>query len=359
MKHLIFGLIAATCLAACDPAPEGYAPAFDTSQFKGPQNKTQNQILVLGTPHLSQLPDDFKSEALSSTLTRLEAWQPQIITIEAVSGPQCEYMRAYPARYKDSVEFYCWDSAPARKATGLTVAQATEAAQRQLANWPENPTAAQRRNLASLFLAGGDRSSALVQWLRLPQGERRAGDGIDDALRDLLNAATVKRNENYQIAATLAARLGLERVYPVDDHTAGFSVDDEDAYGAAIQKAWDNPASQKRMKISDELNTQLTTPDGVLNLYRVYNSPEMGPLAFQSDFGAALEEPSMQNFGRSYVTYWEVRNLRMAANIRETLGPKPGLKTLVIVGASHKPYLESYLHQMHDVRIIDAEKVLE
>jgi hypothetical protein len=32
---------------------------------------------------------------------------------------------------------------------------------------------------------------------------------------------------------------------------------------------------------------------------------------------------------------------------------------LVIVGASHKGYLESYLHQMHDVRIVDAASVLK
>jgi len=31
---------------------------------------------------------------------------------------------------------------------------------------------------------------------------------------------------------------------------------------------------------------------------------------------------------------------------------------LVIVGASHKGYLESYLHQMHDVRVVDAGLVL-
>jgi hypothetical protein len=30
----------------------------------------------------------------------------------------------------------------------------------------------------------------------------------------------------------------------------------------------------------------------------------------------------------------------------------------VIVGASHKPYLDSYLDQMHDVRIVDATTVL-
>jgi len=48
----------------------------------------------------------------------------------------------------------------------------------------------------------------------------------------------------------------------------------------------------------------------------------------------------------------------MAGNIREILAHSHGSRILVIVGASHKPYLESYLNQMHDMRIVDAEKVL-
>jgi hypothetical protein len=84
----------------------------------------------------------------------------------------------------------------------------------------------------------------------------------------------------------------------------------------------------------------------------------LGKLVFNSDFGAALHEPSPQRFGRGYVGYWEVRNLRMAANIRDVMSVRPGIRTLVIVGSSHKAYLESYLHQMHDVRLVDAATLL-
>ena len=89
-------------------------------------------------------------------------------------------------------------------------------------------------------------------------------------------------------------------------------------------------------------------------MYRAYNAPGVGKLTFDADFGAALEEPSPQQFGRDYVGYWETRNLRMASNIREVLGKQSGLRMLVVVGASHKGYLEAYLNQMHDVRIVDA-----
>lgn len=76
----------------------------------------------------------------------------------------------------------------------------------------------------------------------------------------------------------------------------------------------------------------------------------------QSDFGAALEEPSAAHHGRGYVTTWETRNLRMAANIRDSMA-QPGQRALVIVGASHKDYLEAYLNQMHDVEIASAGEV--
>jgi hypothetical protein len=48
----------------------------------------------------------------------------------------------------------------------------------------------------------------------------------------------------------------------------------------------------------------------------------------------------------------------MAANIRDAIGQQPGSRTLVIVGVSHKWYLEAYLNQMHDVRIVPAGPVL-
>ena len=35
-----------------------------------------------------------------------------------------------------------------------------------------------------------------------------------------------------------------------------------------------------------------------------------------------------------------------------------GQRALVVVGASHKPYLDAYLNQMHDVRIVDIQPML-
>jgi hypothetical protein len=336
---------------------QAYRP-FDTSRLKGPQSGPPNQLLVLGSTHLSGMPPAFQPGQLAPLLDKLASWHPQAIAIEALSGAQCDFMRRYPDRYKDSVDNYCWDPAPAAKATGLDVASATAAWNRRLANWPAAPSAADRRRLAALFLAGGEEASALVQWLRLSQDERHPGDGLDATLVARLERLRTRNDESLLIAAALAARLGLERVYAMDDHTADAPVTDEKRYDAAISKAWDNPATAKRKTMAAAMTAKLGQPSAMLDMYRALNQADQATLTFASDFGAALEEPSADRFGRGYVGYWETRNLRMASNIRDMFGRQPGIRGLVIVGASHKPYLENYLNQMHDMTVIDAEAVL-
>ncbi|MBB4154312.1 hypothetical protein GGQ80_002225 [Sphingomonas jinjuensis] len=355
-------IAAVAALAASAGYAQSYRPSFHPDALKGPPPGKPNEVMVLGTPHLSGLPKDVDLALLAPLLDRLAAWKPTGIATEDLSEIQCDTLRRYPARYADTVKSYCWDPAPAARATGLDVPAATTEAERVLATWPASPSAAQRRRLAAVFLAAGERGSAYVQWLRLPATERRAGDGLDEALVAHLGQYAARRNETAQIAAALAARLGLERLWSVDDHSAD-TPDDPDpavnkAAGQAIMAAWRNPWSAARHTESDRLTKGLGQPGGVLALYRAVNAPREADLAYRGDFGAALVEPSPQQFGRNYVGYWETRNLRMVANIREVLGRYPGMRMLAIVGASHKGYYEAYLNQMHDVRLVDTRPML-
>ncbi len=355
------GLLLAAMLCATNAGAQEAPRIFDTGALKGPAQGVPNEVLVLGTAHLAYMPAAFRPAVLQELNARLAAWKPRIVAIERLSGMQCAFLRQYPQRWADTVKSYCWDTAPARAATGLDVPAATAEIERLLASWPADPAPAKRRRLAALFLAGGEPVSALVQWLRLPDGERRAGDGLDATLAAMLDDQRVgrgKRSEDTLVAAPLAAALGLERVVAMDDHTADAPDADPKAAGAAIMKAWDNPATARRKADDERLYAATGDAAGVMALYRAINDPGQARLAYDSDFGAALEEGSPQGFGRQYVGYWETRNLRMAANIRDAIGLQPGRRTLVIVGAAHKPYLEAYLDRMHDVRIVSSDAVL-
>tara|TARA_R110000868_G_scaffold136672_1_gene349718 strand:+ start:1067 stop:2173 length:1107 start_codon:yes stop_codon:yes gene_type:complete len=368
MTHLLRGLyllalpVLSMALGSVAPAArdDAFRPSFHPDTLKGPPPGAPNDVLVLGTAHLSGLPESFKPEMAVPVVARLAAWRPTAIATEDLSGLQCDSLRRYPMRYAATVKDYCADPTAAGLATGLDVPAANAEAERLLAAWPATPAAAERRHLAAIFLAAGERASALVQWLRLPEGERHAGDGLNDALVAALEKLKSRRNETTLIAAPLAAKLGLERVWSVDDHTA--DSDDgaeQEAAGAAMMRAWDNPASAQRTAQDAQLHASLSAPDGLLAILRAYNAPGAAQLVYRSDFGAAFVEPSPQAFGRRYLAYWETRNLRMVANMRDVLGRKPGTRMLAIVGASHKGYYEAYLDQMHDVRLVDAMTVLK
>ncbi|MCH2238877.1 MAG: hypothetical protein A2792_00920 [Sphingomonadales bacterium RIFCSPHIGHO2_01_FULL_65_20] len=359
-------IVAALGLAAAPLAAQEYRPNFRPDALKGPPKGAPNEVLVLGTPHLAGLPDRDTTAALNALLTplldRLAAWHPTAIATENLSGLQCDSLRRYPQRYAETVKTYCFDPAAAAAATGLDLPAANAEAERLLADWPAAPTPGQRRHLAAVFLAAGEPGSAIVQWLRLPPEERRAGDGLTEPLVQWLEGRLMRKDETCQIAAALAARLGLERLWSVDDHSADTPSPSDPAenkaFEQAITTAWDNPASKARQDMSAALEARLDQPDGLLNLYRTYNAPDGPMLVYRSDFGAALAEPSPQGFGRQYLAYWETRNLRMVANMRDVLGRYPGTRMLTVVGLSHKGYYEAYLDQMHDVRLVDPLSVL-
>jgi hypothetical protein len=362
--RIVTRVMFALCILLPSPAilAQDYKPAFQPSELKGPHQGRANEVMVLGTPHLSGLPDSFTPALLDPLLDRLAAWKPTAIATEDLSGLQCDSLRRYPARYAETVETYCPDPAKAGEATGLSVPEANAEAERLLADWPAEAAPAQRRRLAAVFLAAGEPGSALVQWLRLPVEQRKAGDGLTDDLVTMLEKARTRRNETDMLAAVLAAKLGLERLFSVDDHSADTpepsDPDEREANGKAIMAAWDNPATHARRTQSEQLNSKLAETDGLLGLYRAYNAPDAAMLTYRSDFGAAFAEPSPQGFGRQYLGYWETRNLRMVANIRDVLGRYPGTRMLAIVGASHKGYYEAYLHQMHDVKLVNTDLVL-
>src|SRR5690606_10833050 len=120
------------------------------------------KVLVLGSIHLREMPEGFDQSSLDALLDRLVAFRPGIITIESLPGEECDFVSRYPAIYGDD---YCRSTDVARAATGLDIPMAVAAIRETLAGWPERPSPAQRRRLAGLFLAAGDRASALVQWL--------------------------------------------------------------------------------------------------------------------------------------------------------------------------------------------------
>ena len=357
MRALTIMLVAGMTIASTTATAQ--TPAVNPASFKSHIAGAASDVLVLGTLHLGQVDGDpIKAAFLEPLLAKLMAYKPDIITVEGMSGQSCDILGQYKASYPGVAEQYCRDTRAAQAATGLTVPAAEAEVIALLQAWPAMPTPAQRRHLAAVFLAANDRPSALVQWLRLPVTERRAGNGIDAALAALLGELMAKPNENYQIAAVLAARLGHERVHGIDDHTADSIIAPLGRdYDAALKAVWDTPDPADAIDTA-KVAAAKTSGDGALEYYRYMNAPATLAHDMDADFVAAMQQATPQLYGRRYVAWWEARNLRMVANIRTAFANRPGARVLSIVGSSHKPYFDTYLDLLHDVRLVDAEVIL-
>jgi hypothetical protein len=356
-------MITSLLIAASAQALAPGIPAYDPRTHKAELAGKPAEVLVLGSPHLSQLPEKLDPKLLDPLLDRLVKFRPDVIAIEGISGEQCELLKQFRWQHADAWDTYCWDTADWEKSTGLTVAQASKEIEQTLAAWPSEPTPAQRRHLAMLFMAANDRPSAQVQWRQLPEAERHAGDGFTEAMIAIVERKNQAPNESYDVAAALAARLGLQRIYLMDDHTADWPLDEKspegEAYGKALQALWDvKPVPAVRAEYL-KLQGHLTTSADVLGFYRFLNAPKTQRETIAADMGAAARSASAQPYGRQYMSWWETRNLRMTSNIHAAFQQKPGAHVLVVVGATHKGHLDAYLNMLQDVRLVDAEQILK
>lgn len=315
----------------------------------------KSQVLVLGTVHLSGMPAGFKPSALDTVIERLAAFKPDIITIEQEPGEDCDLAARHLAKYGPD---WCPSTTAAKAATGLDIPAALAEVSKTLKTWPAKPAPAQRRRLAAAFLAANEPASALVQWLQLPEAEQREGDGLNSALVEMLGKLATRKSEDNLIAAPLAARLGLQRLHAVDNHTGdNLDLPDVKAFMASINAAWamSNGEHKGLIKQFD----QMSSAADLLPLYRLINDQESSRIHAESNVLGPMRASSPEKYPQIWVGGWEIRNLRMVANIRETFRERPGARVLTIVGASHKPWFDQWLGQLQGVEIVNVADVLK
>lgn len=352
MRALLFLALAWFSL----PATAQFAPPLGAEH---PVGGPRTRMLTLGSPHLSGQTGKWSRAWLEPVIGRLAAWKPDIITVEQLSGAQCELMRSNPIVFGEVYDTYCHDVGPFQRSLRMTQAQAAAEAERRLAGWPRRPTPAQRRALVMLFLAAGDPYSAMVQWLRLPETERRAGDTLTEDAVKLLARRSGRMNETYDIAAAVAARVGLERLHAVDDHTSdAIFLDPDPGLGPWQQARYAALGASELARRRQQDEAAVRDAASLLAYYRALNAPGAQAAQIEADFGGALADTHPGRYGRQYVAWWETRNLRMVANIREAIALHPGARVLNVVGASHKPWYDQWARQMSDVEVVDAAEVL-
>jgi hypothetical protein len=363
---LMMGSLAAVAQAVSPPSTlashgaTAVAAAVDLADQAAQQRGARVQLAVLGTAHLRAAPQALAQPApFEALLARLAAFKPDLVAIESIAGAQCDYLRSYRFVYDDTAQTYCPDPSVARAQLKLDGAAAEREIEATLAAG-KTVLPEQRRRLSALFLAAGEPASACLQWLRLPSTERQPDAVLTPELLAQITKKLSARSEDTLIAIPLAARLGLERIYPVDDHTGDRAAGpiDEKAWQENMARLWKNPSAATRQQLDTQAQDRAVADGDVLGWYGWLNSAQAARLAVAGDFAAAAGDTSPQRTGRAYLAYWETRNLRMAANIREVIGRTHANRAIAIVGAAHKSYYERYLGMSSDIELVAIDALL-
>ena len=369
---LLRSSLLALCLGAgCASGAASAGPTADSPET-GPVDPAsvarmpeadRTRIMVLGTAHLAELPEELPARALEPLLRRLAEFRPDVIAVEALPGRSLEHYLARPDEYAVLLDAFPARFAIARDlggaaqaATGLTRFQAEEAAHRRLP-WGRLGDS-ERRVLVLQLIAALDLQSAALQWSYLPDGARIAADGLTPAMKSWLDEETSSRSEINRVARALARRLGLQRLAAVDDHS---ETDDtraivdqfEAIYTDEVLAAMRGDATRRG---ADRLKRRR---DDILPLYRYLNSREFAAGDVRAQWGTLLRTRMESKEDRKRVALWEVRNLNIASNIRRLSVQVPGRRILVIFGAAHRPFIEASLSHAMDVRLVPAAQVLD
>jgi len=106
------------------------------------------------------------------------------------------------------------------------------------------------------------------------------------------------------------------------------------------------------IKKPQELEARALESGDWMPLYRWINSPEYAMQVVKSEWYTFVDKDLDIEPGLARVAAWEVRNLRMVANIMRVVSQNAGGKILVLVGVNHKGFLEDYLSRVAGVKVV-------
>jgi len=327
------------------------------------EDSAKTQILVLGTPHLSTLKEGFRPAQLDALLGVLTKYKPDLIGVESMSGPLIGEFESKGGPYKDVIDQFAKGTVEnghmAQKALGLRRDDAERKAdslwKTVTAKGTAEETARARSALVLALVAAYDANTALLQWSYLPEELRAKNEVVPAEIAKYLNEQSKQPNEIEALSIRLAHQLGLQRIESVDDYEyADLFAPIEEQF---VKELTANPLYERVAKSSfypdADKSFRLAAENGNLLPYYLYvNSGEYSRPDVQTQWDFFFKTHLASGYDRTQVTLWEVRNLDIASHIRRATALHPGERMLMSIGAAHRPFLEAYLSQMMDVKIV-------
>jgi hypothetical protein len=324
----------------------------------------QSQVLVLGTSHLSAYADRLEPRHLDALLDRLERFAPTRIAVESLTADEIallEELETHDPAAARILDMFARGALAAgqtaQEALGLDRADAALRARATLADNHDALTDAQRLNVVGWLVAAYELNSAALQWSYLTPEARQREHPLPTDIRDLLDRRLHSANEVVSLATPLARRLGIQWLHSIDSQYDG--VRTLSAPTEALQTLFGDPARGELMDRTavaraDSIRDAAFADGDLLPLYQYINSPDH-QLADLTQWNWLFQNRHPDGLDRFRYAMWEIRNLRQATHIVDVAASGQPDRLLVIVGSSHKAYLDRLLATQLSIKLVQLE----
>lgn len=335
------------------------------TELRALQDKRQvkTQVMILGSAHLNTIEGAIPRASLTPLLNVLEQFAPSAIAVEALRPADILAMMQRADEYQVVLQQFVGSRLMAlaeaeQQALGLSGQEAMNRLRPLL--HAEQVSPSQRVTIIRTAVAGYNLPTALLHWGYLDQAQRaelRTGP-----LGQYLDRMAESNNETTLIAGELARTLGLKQLHPIDDHQ------DKDLYAEVVSQLMDSygrsEAAQRfaqsdYVKKPERLKAQALSSGDWLPLYQWMNSDEYNAEVLQQEWSLFVDADLAPEPAMARMALWEIRNLNMASHINRVVAEQVGGRVMVVVGGSHKVFLEQYLGNLVGVELVQFNQLVK
>jgi hypothetical protein len=314
------------------------------------------EIYVLGTFHFREHDFEKYPPDISREIKRAIEYMPDIVCVEWID--KSEELDLYHKDYTENIR-HLLETAKLDTANAQSI---IDSLYLELAKNPDDLDS--RSEIANYLYVTRDYINACYQWYLI---ENRAKDSIqlktilpEDIARyrySLYRDPGVQKSEIVEVAFPIAKSLAHEKIYSIDyrhdqreynSHINKFSEPYEEKYGydPMLKKAESLIDVYSKWLESDRINKRST-------YFEKLNSKENEKLMFTYYYDMFLSFSDDPDYRKWHELQLEKRNWKMFELLIQAIRESNAQKTFVLVGTTHKIYLERYLKEANKFIVTD------
>lgn len=334
---------------------------FFSASIFGQSKNSKSKIQVLGTLHLQQL-KDFNSKMLESLIDVLTNKSFDVICVEAMPTELLYDIRSR----KDSAFSQVLSSYGGRRLALADSAQSrlkisflnAKIKFNELVG-KEDLSEKERVELIDLSFAVADPMSATLNYIQLQDKSSMKASSLPKRYLNELEKRVSLANEIYSLAVQIGAKQKLKKIESIDnfqDEVLLFKI-----YPNFIETYTKNLETFKSVGKSpvfireNQLKKKGLETNDLLKYYRFINSIEYTRQDFEAQWKIWLTTNFKNGSDKGRYYLWEMRNLQITSNILKVIAANPDKRILVIIGSSHKGFIEKYLKTIESVEIMNFD----